>query len=182
MARVACSNCGAAFEVEPERLVRGIDVVSAPSGGLVLVVDGDELHRCAPTAEDIMKPLWPSRTPVDWSDGSLGIDVGEVDGVTYIGLRGELDAVTAPRLRSQVTVARSSNILIDLSMLRFIDLSGARALLRLQDRITRAGRHVEIRGASGFVKQLIEMVWDHPLRRASSREREANDSTTPLRD
>ena len=76
-----------------------------------------------------------------------------------VGLRliGELDVNTVPLLEAELARTRepSPPSVIDLSELRFLDLTGLRALLRAVDDVVGSTRLV---GATGIVRRLIELA------------------------
>jgi anti-anti-sigma factor len=76
-----------------------------------------------------------------------------------VGLRliGELDLNTVPLLEAELARTRepSPPSVIDLSELRFLDLTGLRALLRAVDDVAGGTRLV---GATGIVKRLVSLA------------------------
>lgn len=62
----------------------------------------------------------------------FSIRVAEERGWTVAGVSGEIDMATAPELEA-LTEAGSNGLALDLSGVRFIDSSGLRALLRIQE-------------------------------------------------
>jgi ABC-type transporter Mla MlaB component len=90
--------------------------------------------------------------------GSARVDVLHADGVTYLFLVGQLDALQLSALR--LPLSGSRRVIFDLSGLERVDSAGIRALLRLQAAVTGAGGTVEIEGASGIVRHLLELALD----------------------
>lgn len=86
----------------------------------------------------------------------------EPDGVRLL-LRGELDmsgvleTEAAVRAAAELTDGR---LTIDLSELTFIDVFGARTLLRVADEVLSAGRRVVIANPNRHVRRLFELITD----------------------
>ena len=89
-----------------------------------------------------------------------------------VGLRliGELDVNTVPLLEAELSRTREPTppSVIDLSELRFLDLTGLRALLRAVDDVVGSTRLV---GATGIVRRLIELAHALDLEAADSEAR-----------
>jgi anti-anti-sigma factor len=78
-----------------------------------------------------------------------------------LGVRGELDAETAPRLISGLPATRgpATHLRLDLSGVTFIDCSGLAALLRALDEARAAGWVVEVdQRVSGPVRRIIQLT------------------------
>jgi anti-sigma B factor antagonist len=85
------------------------------------------------------------------------VGVSEEDGTSVIRLSGELDMVTAERVRSAVEAALSSaseRLVFDISGLEFMDSSGIALLVSA----TRKARKVEVRHPTPIVRRLIELT------------------------
>jgi anti-anti-sigma factor len=86
----------------------------------------------------------------------------EGDGVRLM-LRGELDmsgvldTEAAVRSAAQLTDGR---LLIDLTELDFMDVFGARALLRVADEVLSTGRDVVIANPNRHIRRLFELITD----------------------
>lgn len=78
---------------------------------------------------------------------------------TKLGLHGELDLASAPRLAERLEEAcRSSHALVvDVAELRFCDSSGIRELLRAAARCAQDGTDFKVVGASGTVRRVFEV-------------------------
>jgi len=86
----------------------------------------------------------------------------ESDGVRLM-LRGELDmsgvleTEAAVKAAAQLTDGR---LLIDLTELDFMDVFGARALLRVADEVLSSGRDVAIANPNRHIRRLFELITD----------------------
>jgi anti-anti-sigma factor len=88
--------------------------------------------------------------------------VSEPAGVRLI-LRGELDmngVLAAERAVQEAAALTDALLTIDLGELRFVDLFGARALLRVADEANRPPRKVVISNPRRHVRRLFELVTD----------------------
>jgi anti-anti-sigma factor len=86
----------------------------------------------------------------------------EADGARLM-LRGELDMNGVLETERAVRAAAESTegtLTIDLSGLRFMDLFGARSLLRAADEATADGRSVVIANPNRHVRRLFELITD----------------------
>jgi anti-anti-sigma factor len=101
-------------------------------------------------------PDYP-RTPV------LTTAVFRERGGVRLMLRGELDmsgvidTEAAVKAAAQLTDGR---VLIDLSELEFMDVFGARALLRVADEVLSTGHEVAIANPNRHVRRLFELITD----------------------
>jgi anti-anti-sigma factor len=78
-------------------------------------------------------------------------------------LRGELDmngVLQTERAVKEAASGADRRLVIDLSELRFMDLFGARALLRVASEVNTAGRQVVIANPRRHVRRLFEMITD----------------------
>jgi anti-sigma B factor antagonist len=85
------------------------------------------------------------------------VGVSEENGTSVIRLSGELDMVTAERVRSAVEAAlsgASERLVFDISGLEFMDSSGIALLVSA----TRKARNVEVRHPTPIVRRLIELT------------------------
>jgi anti-sigma B factor antagonist len=89
----------------------------------------------------------------------LSIDrIDQPGGLVLLRLSGELEVHTAPVLRARLhdLMAEKVPLVLELRELVFLDSSGLAALLELRSRARHAGWHVEVRGARGRVRELLE--------------------------
>jgi anti-sigma B factor antagonist len=77
----------------------------------------------------------------------------------HLHVAGELDAHTAPALRDAGrAVLADGDLVLDLSELTFIDSRGLGSLLGLYRTAAERDRGMSIRGASGYVRQTLEIA------------------------
>jgi anti-anti-sigma factor len=101
-------------------------------------------------------PDYP-RTPV------LTTAVFRERGGVRLMLRGELDMSGVNDTEAAVKAAEQltdGRVLIDLSELEFMDVFGARALLRVADEVLSTGREVAIANPNRHVRRLFELITD----------------------
>jgi anti-anti-sigma factor len=101
-------------------------------------------------------PDYP-RTPV------LTTAVFRERGGVRLMLRGELDMSGVIDTEAAVKAAAEltgGRVLIDLSELAFMDVFGARALLRVADEVLSTGREVAIANPNRHVRRLFELITD----------------------
>ncbi|MEA2440445.1 MAG: hypothetical protein QOH76_1869 [Thermoleophilaceae bacterium] len=77
--------------------------------------------------------------------------IGELD------MNGVIETEQAVKAAAELTSAR---LVIDLAELEFIDLFGARALLRVADEAQSHGREVVIANPNRHVRRLFELITD----------------------
>ncbi len=95
-------------------------------------------------------------TPVDFQVG-----VRAVGDLTVIAVTGDLDVLTAPRLRDQlidVIDQGGRNLVVDLTTCEFIDSSGLSALVTALKRVRSMSGDLALVCPSGNVRRLIEVV------------------------
>ena len=80
------------------------------------------------------------------------------DDVHVISLHGELDLANAARVREALVEVAGSTVVVDLADLSFLDSSGIAALLGARKRILAAGHEIEMRGAQGMVRRVLELT------------------------
>jgi anti-anti-sigma factor len=88
--------------------------------------------------------------------------VREPDGVRLM-LRGELDMSGVPETEMAVRAAAQltdGRLMIDLTELEFMDVFGARTLLRVADEALAANRKVVIANPNRHVRRLFELITD----------------------
>ena len=89
--------------------------------------------------------------------------VHERDGSARLELAGELDmngVIQTERAVREASGLSESALTIDLSELTFIDLFGARTLLRLADEAQAGGRKVAIANPRPHIRRLFELITD----------------------
>ncbi len=83
----------------------------------------------------------------------FGIKVAEARGWTVASVSGEIDMATAPEIEA-LADAGENGLALDLSGVRFIDSSGLRALLRIQE----ATSPVVLLSPSPVVRKLLALT------------------------
>lgn len=92
---------------------------------------------------------------------TFGVVADEREGVTVLGLEGELDMGSAPDLLAvadDVLARGGSDIVLDLSELEFVDSSGLSTLLLLSRRVAALGGTVTLRSPSARVEQVLQVT------------------------
>jgi anti-anti-sigma factor len=90
----------------------------------------------------------------------FALKVSQVQGVYEVRLTGELDLLTAGRLRDVLVGLPGPSIVVDVSGLEFIDAAGLSALVLGLQREERDGdgeRCLSVKGARGLVRRVIEL-------------------------
>ena len=84
------------------------------------------------------------------------------DNSQFIKLRGEMDAIGCAHIRNEIeNVANTkehSNIILDLSLISFLDSSGIGMIVFLYKRLKSQGRSLELCGVHGQPKELMELL------------------------
>jgi anti-anti-sigma factor len=91
----------------------------------------------------------------------LVLTVARDGNTAVLGLRGELDAYSAPGLDENVARLLQDKvgaIVLDLSATTFLDSSGLRAILTAQRRLADAGGELTLRAPSEPVTRLLEIT------------------------
>ncbi len=90
-------------------------------------------------------------------DLSLELDSGA--GVPIVAVRGEIDALTAPKLGErlqEVADEGHKDVQVDLSEVSYMDSEGIKVLIRLRNTLGEDGE-VTISGASGAVLRVLQI-------------------------
>jgi anti-anti-sigma factor len=80
---------------------------------------------------------------------------------TVLALSGELDLSSAPEVAQAITEARPESgrrLLLDLGRLSFMDSTGVSVLVRAKQDADASGWLIAVRGATGQVRRLLELV------------------------
>jgi anti-sigma B factor antagonist len=95
----------------------------------------------------------------DPSDPTFDVTLVATDHATQLGLHGELDLASAPRLAERLEEAcrNSRALVIDVAELRFCDSSGIRELLKAAARCAQDGTEFKVVGAAGTVRRVFEV-------------------------
>ncbi len=82
-------------------------------------------------------------------------------GVTFVLLAGELDIASAPKLVESVEQElghAAADVVFDLAALEFVDVAGARALVRAVDRVRWAGGSAAVISPSRPVERVVRLL------------------------
>jgi anti-anti-sigma factor len=82
--------------------------------------------------------------------------VHDGDATATLMVRGELDMVTAPGLLDRAEGAPSSDLVIDLSRVTFMDSTGLRALWSLRQAVNAQGHRALLRSPSRSVMRVLQ--------------------------
>jgi anti-anti-sigma factor len=96
----------------------------------------------------------------DLVDG-IAVRTEQVGRSTIMTLEGELDLVSAPRLRNAITSLRGEAIdelIVDLSGLTYIDSVGIGLLVASRRRLDAEGRTFSVRNPAPQVRRLLEIT------------------------
>ena len=91
----------------------------------------------------------------------LDVREGLQEGAQVLEVSGELDAASAPALRerlAEVATRGGGPVVMDLSVLRFIDSTGLSVLLNTKRRLTRRGRGFAVVCPPGHVRRILEVT------------------------
>jgi anti-sigma B factor antagonist len=105
--------------------------------------------------EQLASSLRP-RGPVLFS-----VSIRVTDGVTVVGVDGELDILTAPRLAAEIDSelrSGTNDLTVDLRQTRFFDSAGLHILLNAQRRLTRSSRAFCVVCPPGPVRRVFELA------------------------
>ena len=84
------------------------------------------------------------------------------DNSQLIKLRGEMDATGCAHIRHEIenvtNVKEQSNIILDLSLISFLDSSGIGMIVFLYKRLKAQGRSLEVYGVQGQPQELMELL------------------------
>lgn len=92
----------------------------------------------------------------------FGVDVERLDGGTYVvGVEGELDAYSAPRLEQalgRVLADDATGVVVDLSRCSFIDSTGLRVLVGTSKRLISSVRPLVLVSSDRNLERLLEVT------------------------
>jgi anti-sigma B factor antagonist len=109
------------------------------------------------------------------SDPLFSVDrVDQPGGLVLLHLRGELDVRSSPTLRARLLdlLPGRMPLVLELRALEFMDSSGLATMLELRSRARQVGWPVEIRGATGRVRELLERTGTLALVEAPAADRD----------
>ena len=91
--------------------------------------------------------------------GKLHIFVNYQLGQTHVMLMGELDLATAPALANRLReIGADCDVVIDISMLEFVDSCGLSVFVAEHHRLQSAGRQLTIYGPSPSARRVFEVT------------------------
>jgi anti-anti-sigma factor len=84
----------------------------------------------------------------------------DLGGVAYLALTGELDLANLPILQAHLKslAETDDNLVVDMSGLRYIDSSGAKALLDAHRTYARTGRELGLAAPSPMTRRILEVL------------------------
>jgi anti-sigma B factor antagonist len=97
---------------------------------------------------------------------ALRVRFAEEDGETVLWVAGELDITVAALMSDALDRVRAvpgRPLTVDLSQLRFLDVSGLRLLIAAGERLRGTGGGLMVRGATGIVRRIFEVMGVTPL-------------------
>lgn len=107
------------------------------------------------------------RKPRPDTTAELGVQIGEVHGVTVVFVTGDLDMSATTQMSNALNMGCSlagNRLVVDVSGLGFMDMAGLRVLVGAHERLLREGRDgIVVRGASGIVRRVFELAGSTPL-------------------
>jgi anti-sigma B factor antagonist len=88
----------------------------------------------------------------------LGIEIEQDSVRTICRIRGELDAINSPRLRTVLAERMETDVVVDLTALEFIDSSGLGVLVGALRRFDAAGRRLTLRAPTMAIRRVLAMT------------------------
>lgn len=82
------------------------------------------------------------------------------DGRVVTAVSGEVDAATADDFEAQLrpAIAESTDVVLDLTEVSFMDSSGLRALVAIHHEVAERGGTIELAGTSNVVERLLSVT------------------------
>ena len=87
----------------------------------------------------------------------LALSVEQQDGATVVSVAGEIDMITAPKLR-ECLLAAQGDVVVDLSAVSFLDSSGIAALINARSQLDAAGGNLTLRNPKGLIRRALEII------------------------
>jgi anti-sigma B factor antagonist len=99
---------------------------------------------------------WPSEAGHSPADGGAS----QAPGMHIIELIGDIDVHLAARVRDLLTLlpARDTDLMVDVSRVRFIDTGGLGILATLHRRVTEAGGKLSLIGAAPSLRRILQVT------------------------
>lgn len=91
----------------------------------------------------------------------LNVEVERADGTASVRLRGDLDKLTAPRLKqvlAELIAAGQVSIVIDTAALAFCDSSGLWVLVEHQREARECGGSLRLTGVQGVLRRVLDVT------------------------
>lgn len=113
----------------------------------------------SPSRSDERDP--PTRRDRVLAAGKLTIRSERREVMHVVGLSGELDLATAPRLRAELQAVEASDaaeIVLDLADLSFIDSSGLQLIINAEARSRANGKRLALRRGQAPVHRIFELT------------------------
>jgi anti-sigma B factor antagonist len=84
----------------------------------------------------------------------------DLEGAVCLALTGELDLASLPTLQAHLkaVVDTDDNVIVEMSGLRYIDSSGAKALLDAHRTFARRGRRLRLAAPSPMARRILEVL------------------------
>ncbi len=87
----------------------------------------------------------------------LRIETSDHQEIHLVCLHGELDVTGADRVRATIVASAATTVIVDLGGLSFMDSSGIAALAWGRRHLEDRGHILEVRGAHGEVRMILEL-------------------------
>jgi anti-sigma B factor antagonist len=88
----------------------------------------------------------------------LRILVDHTDECTFLRLTGDLDSISAPRLRAVLGELIGTDVVVDLSGLEFIDSSGLGVLVGALKRFDASGHRLRLRAPTSAIRRVFSIT------------------------
>jgi len=90
----------------------------------------------------------------------LSVATDRSGGVAVVTVTGDLDLATGPRLDEEIRAAvkDATEVVVDLSEVRFLDSAGIASLVRGRKAAEARGVAYRVDGAAGMVRQVLELT------------------------
>ena len=95
------------------------------------------------------------------NDPLFGLTIRFSTSAVIVGVRGELDLLTAPGLTAMINAlddAGHSDVVVDLLTLDFMDAAGLRVMAAGSARLRRSGGSLTIRSPSSMVRRILDLT------------------------
>jgi anti-anti-sigma factor len=110
------------------------------------------------------RPAGPSHKPRNRAEATSGgaqVDISVNGRSSILHLTGELDAFSAPDVEGRITQAlaerASSDVILDLSGLSFMDSTGVHLLIQISHKLPSGGKLI-VSEATGSVRRVLELT------------------------